>query len=130
MFKFDSFTNNLPNSNVPKIRDNTNDSQIPIIHINNLTINITPSQIVDVFKDFVNPKTYEQLPHEKRKYSVDYDKTWNDDSWREDSDDYNYNFNNNDVCVLPNKRLTLDLRPYNKKCGKLTPRQYDEVYGN
>lgn len=127
MFKFDSITNNLPQNTPPNINNdhefNTQQSnkQIPIIHINNLTINVSPSNMMNCLKNLVQPENYDNIPHKKKIYNSEYDKAWFDDH-----DNYNYNCCD-DITITPSKRINLDLRPYNKKCGKLTPRQYNEI---
>jgi hypothetical protein len=105
MFKFNSFTHNLPTNTPPQNINTQSDlTKTPIIHINNLTINITPSQVVDCLKQIVQPDIYKQLPIKDREI------------W-DDRDDLNYNYNNCRACIMPNKRLTLDI----KKCNKPSP---------
>ena len=60
MFRFDSIANDLPNNKVDTNidftkSDNNNNNKIPIIHIENLTINITPSEIKKCVQKLVEP---------------------------------------------------------------------------
>tara|TARA_Y100001972_G_C7641933_1_gene322545 strand:- start:608 stop:976 length:369 start_codon:yes stop_codon:yes gene_type:complete len=105
MFRFNSFTNELPNNTPPEINKNNNST--PIIHINNLTINVTPSEVVDCLKQIVQPQTYNKLPLN------DHNK---DDTWYDENND-KYYYDNCRASIFPNKRLTLDI----KKSNKLSP---------
>ena len=110
MFKFDSFTNDLPTNTPPDFNATNNSNSTPIIHINNLTINITPSQVVDCLKGIIQPKTYKQLPIKEKE--IYYEKPR--ETWDDERDNINYTYNNCRACIMPNKRLTLDIKKSNK----------------
>jgi hypothetical protein len=119
MFKFNSFTPELPINSPPEINNHPNhtlSNSTPIIHINNLTINVTPSQVVDCLKEIITPKTYDQLPTDNYNRSItnqerSYIQKQND--WYE-KEDINYNYDNCNACIMPNKKLMLNIKKSNK----------------
>tara|TARA_Y100000591_G_C21840737_1_gene705456 strand:+ start:1701 stop:2042 length:342 start_codon:yes stop_codon:yes gene_type:complete len=103
MFKFNSFTSELPTNSPPEINNvntnTTNDTTTPIVHINNLTINITPNQAVECLQELVKSNTYKQVPKYIR------NNEWCDDC---------YDNNNYHACIMPNKKLRLNIKKSNK----------------
>lgn len=102
MFKFNSLTPELPVNSPPEFNNipntPTNKNSTPTIHINNLTVNVTPSQVVNCLQELVKPKTYNHLP-----------KT----DWYDETNDVNY-YNNCNARVMPNKKLMLNIKKSNK----------------